>query len=140
MDRDTMIFENKSFRFEGGKRGYVVRKTKAAGDSAGSIMVSGNDENRNTGSFEPGHAIDKKESGVIVLPVTIIEVTRQEKKVHLLINGQVYQVIKGPSAGPPNFVNRGIFICLKPNQGAVQVNISSVKKTKHFFPLECLYF
>ena len=51
--------------------------------------------------IEASHLRDEEESRVVVLPISVVEVTRQQDESDLLIDREAHQVLEGPLGAPP---------------------------------------
>ena len=63
-----------------------------------------------------------------MLPVAVIEITRQQNKSHFLINYRFNQIVKGTTSRAADFLNRSAFITLRTMKRTIEMNICSVKE------------
>ena len=64
----------------------VVRQCQRSGDLAFRIMIAVQNEDRDTGLIESPHLLGKEQSGLVITPTAVIEVTGDHEKIHLLLN------------------------------------------------------
>ena len=50
-------------------------------NAASGVMVPSEKHNRNASSLEFPNAVDKKQAGIVIRPITIIEVTREDHEI-----------------------------------------------------------
>ena len=98
---------------------------------AGRIVVARHDKDLNAGLSEQAHTVDKIDSCVIVLPVSVKEITGQKHKSCLFVYGKVHKIIKGPSHRTPDLFHRGIPVHFQPFERTVKVDISGMQKPEH---------
>jgi len=67
----------------------ILRKTQFFGNHRGRIVVAGNQVNRNTLIVQSCHLSPKKEAGAVIFPISIIEISGNNQKIDMLINGQL---------------------------------------------------
>ena len=131
MNNNTKIFEFYRLGFLVRKECYIIRQGHSLGDLIGCIVIAGNNKDHDPGLIQPAHLSDKEDAGLVILPITVIEVSGNQNKINCFFNRQINQVIKCPPCRPPNLFNRGIFMGLKTFEGAIEVYVCRVNKTKH---------
>ena len=114
MDNDAIGLQADGLRPAGGKYRHIAGQRHILRDLAGCIMIAGDDKDPDSCLLQPAHLSDKKEPGIVVLPVTIIEITRDQDKGDLFGDGKINQINKGPPRRPANLGKRGIFLQFKP--------------------------
>src|SRR5690606_7245181 len=95
MNRHGKLLHKGSFRRVGGKRLDVVRQAQMSGDLARRIMIAGDHEHADARLTQTPHPLTEIKPRVVILPVTVVEITRQQYKGHALSNGKFHQVVKG---------------------------------------------
>ena len=128
VDGDTRIIQDDRFRLARGEQRDVTRQTQTLCYLAGGIMVAGNDEYRNRICMQTLHLPDKIEAGIVVPPVTVIEISGQQHESHLFVDRQLHQVIKSPARSAANLLHRSTLVTFEPAQGAVEMNVGCMYK------------
>ena len=80
--------------------------------------------------MKAAHLADKKQSGLVVAPITVIKVTRNNKEGDPLLNSKSNELIKSLTCGGANAFRRSSFLSGKPFQRTVQMNVRGMKKAK----------
>jgi hypothetical protein len=113
VDGNTEMLQDAGFGFFVGKQLYIIGKIQSTSDLAGGVMVTGDHEDLDAGLPQTPHPIYEINAGIIVLPVSVIEIPNQQDKGNLLINSQFHKVIKIPPCRTANLFHRGILINFK---------------------------
>jgi len=74
------------------------------------IVIAGNNKDPDSCFFQPAHTAGKEKTGILILPVAVIEVACNQDKINLFLDGKVNQVIKGPPRCAANFINRSVLM------------------------------
>ena len=93
-------------------------------------MISIEQVDGNTGIMEAAHLTDKKQAGLVVAPIAIIEITRDNEEGNLILDGKFNKLIKSLTRGRADVRRRSSLMPGKPSQRTVQMNIRSVKEAK----------
>ena len=131
VDHDPEVLQAVRLRLLGTQHRDVRRKPQRPGHPVGRVVVARNHEDPDPGLVQPGHLLDEVKPGVVVGPVPIIDVARQEHKGDLLADRQLDQVLEGSATRGANPLHRRSLVTLKPVQPAVQMEIRGVKKLDH---------
>jgi hypothetical protein len=131
MNGDRKVRDPERMGAMGSKEMDIRGKVETPGHLACRIMIAINQENRNIVGGKPAHLGYEKESGLIILPVSVIEISGQDHKIDLLFNRPGHKIFKG---FPCCLLNAPCIVSLlagQPPEGTVKVDIRSVYKTKH---------
>ena len=91
-------------------------------------MVAVEQEDRNAGCCEPAHLPNKEKPRLVIAPVPVIEIARDDDKGDLFLQSQADEVLKRLTSRCPNTVSRTALLPSKAFQGAVQMNVCRVDK------------
>ena len=89
-------------------------------------MVACHDENADASGLKLSHPIDEIQAGVVILPVTIVEIAGKQDKSDVLFNRQINQVIEGAARGTADFLDRSTRIALESAERTVEMNVGGV--------------
>jgi hypothetical protein len=131
MHRCANVFENDGFRLTVRQLSDVIREAQVAGDLTRSVMITCDQEDRYVGIPEASHPVDKIEACVVILPVTIVEITRQEKEADLFFESQVNEAVEGTTSGTSDLFYGGTLIAFESPKWAIQMNIGGMQKSEH---------
>ena len=81
-------------------------------------------------ALTPAHLPREEESRLIVAPVTVLEVTRDDDEGDILLNGLPDEIIECLTGSRPNAFDRSAFMPGKPSQRTVEMDIGRVKKAE----------
>ena len=98
-------------------------------DHALRIVVSLHHEHPDVFAAQQRHLLAHKQACVKVQPVAVIQVTGQQYKIHLLLDGQVHQTLQRPTRSTPQSLQWGTLVPAQATQWAVNVQISRMNKT-----------
>ena len=113
----------------------VVRVRQRAGHLTFGIVVAGHDEHGDIVLFQAPHLADEIQTGIVVFPVPVKQVTGNEYKVDGLFQGQVDQVFKSTPRCLPDFIDGRPLVFFEAMKGAVQI-ISAVWINFIWLPIE----
>lgn len=108
----------------------IGRERKAAGDPARRVVISQHAEHGNAGLTQSAHLPYEEQSRNEVLPVSVVQVARQNDESNSLTNRILNQILKRSSTSAAGLFNGRALITLKPSQGAIEVDIGGVKKSE----------
>ncbi|EKD34352.1 MAG: hypothetical protein ACD_75C02376G0001, partial [uncultured bacterium] len=74
MDNHSQIVKPDRLGLLGCKKRHILRQGQVSGDLAGGIVVAGDDEDPDPGPQQASHPGSEEKTGVIVLPVAVIEI------------------------------------------------------------------
>lgn len=131
----AQILQNQ--RFRGMVRGPedIVWQAHILGHVTGGVVIAGNEQDLNARFPQPGHLGREKETGIVILPITVVEVTGNEDERHRFGHGQFYQGFKGLAGRSSDFLHRGSGILLKADEGTIEMNVGCMNKLEHSFTL-----
>jgi hypothetical protein len=86
--------------------------------------------NRNLRACEAAHLPDEKESGLIVAPVAVVQIARDDDEGDLFLDGQIHQICECQARGRTNEFCRWSLLTGKPLQGTVEMNVAGMQKSK----------
>lgn len=115
------------FRRKGPDIGWEKKPT---GDLAFGIVVSVKQKDGDPGFRKASHLFYEEKSSPVVLPVPVIEVSRNDHEGDLLVDGQADQVLEGFPSGPPNPHGTFAFLARQAPERTVEVDVRCVKKSK----------
>ena len=92
-------------------------------------MVACNQVNRNASVAQTNHLSPEKQASAIILPISVVDVTRNDKEIDFLIYRQLDQVLEGPSCCTAQDINGRPVMRLKAFKRAVNVRVSSMDET-----------
>lgn len=114
----------------GGKGSDIGWEKKPAGDLALGIMISVKQEDGDTGFRKAPHLFYEEKSCPVVLPVSVIEVSRNDHEGDRLIDGQADQVLECFPGGSPNPHGTFAFLTRQTPERTVKVDVRRMKKAK----------
>ena len=103
---------------------------KFTGDLAFGIVITVKKEDGDPGFRKASHLFYEEKSCPVVLPVSVIEVSRNDREGDLLIDGQADQVLEGFPGGSPNSHGTFAFLTRQAPERTVKVDVRRVKKAK----------
>ena len=127
VEDDAQIVDSRGFGSSRSEDMDVVRQGQAAGDLALGIMVAMEQVDRNAGLVETAHLADEVQAGVVVAPVTVVEIARDDEKGHLLFDGNSNELIERFPRSRADALRDASLLPGKPFQRTVEVNVRSVK-------------
>ena len=89
---------------------HVVGEAEPFGNHGRRVMIPGNQVDRNSDRVETDHLIAKKQTGAVVLPITIVEITGDDQKIHALVDCKLYQVLECSTGRASKNVSRRAFM------------------------------
>lgn len=89
------MLQLKCLRFSGGEDIDVVGQNQAARDLTFGIMIAVEQEDGNACLGEPTHLPYKKQAGLIVAPVSIVEVAGNDHKANFVFDRLGHEVVEG---------------------------------------------
>ena len=127
VDHQVQVRELHAARVPGGRHRHVGRRLQVAGDLARCVVVAGGQDDPDPRLAEPGHLGVEEEAGVVVAPVDVVQVAREEHQAHLLRDRQIHEGSKRFPGCPSDPVHRGPLVSFEPAQGAIEVNVGRVQ-------------
>ena len=124
------LWKCKCLRLFGGKGPDVGWEKKFTGDLAFGIVITVKKEDGDPGLRKASHLFYEEKSCPVVLPVSVIEVSRNDREGDLLIDGQADQVLEGFPGGSPNSHGTFAFLTRQTPERTVKVDVRRVKKAK----------
>lgn len=103
---------------------------KSAGDLALGIVISMKKEDGDPGFRKAAHLFYEEKSCPVVLPVPVIEVSRNDHEGDLLVDGHADQVLEGFPGGSPNPRGTFAFLTRQAPERTVEVDVRRMKKAK----------
>ncbi len=94
-------------------------------------MVASDQENGNTLIIEPDHLAAEKQSRIVVFPIAIIEIARDQEEIDLLINGQGHQILERPAGGSTEELRGRAIMRFQSPERAVEVWVCCVYEAEH---------
>ncbi len=91
-------------------------------------MVTADQAHPDAGPLQTPHARGKVETGVVVLPVAIVEIAGNEEQLDFFLQGELDEIVEGPSGGPAQFFDGATLMAFQASQGTVEVDIGGVEK------------
>ena len=91
-------------------------------------MVAVEQKDRNADCCEPTHLPNKEKPRLVITPVPVIEIARNDDKGDLFLQSQTDEVLKRLTSCRPNTVSRTALLLSKAFQGAVEMNVCRVDK------------
>ena len=123
MECDAEILELEGLGFPRGECLHVLGENETAGDLAFGIVVAVEQEDRNTGCCEPAHLPNKEKPRLVITPVPVIEITRDDDKGDPFLQSLADKVLKRHASRCPDTVSRTALLPSKAFQGAVEMNV-----------------
>jgi hypothetical protein len=118
MDDNPQLFELYRLGFPRRKYPDIVRPGDGLGDLAGRIVIAGNNEDLDPSPGQAAHPPGEIKSGIVILPIAVIQVAGNKNKCYRLVDGQVDEGVKGPPRRPANLGNRRIGVRFKAAGGS----------------------
>jgi hypothetical protein len=94
-------------------------------------VVTGYDKNGNAGGFQTVDLGDEIEAGMVVFPVAVEQVSRNQDEIHGFRDSQVDEIFERPSGGLTDFRHRRTFVSFQAVKGTVQMDIGGMDEFKH---------
>ena len=110
---------------------HVVRVGQTAGHPAGGIVVAGYDKDDNAGRFQALDLGDKIKTGMVVFPVAVKQIARNQDNVDGLRHRQIDEIFERPSGGLANFGHGRSLVSFQTMQRAVQVDVGGMDELEH---------
>jgi hypothetical protein len=123
-----------------GKPVDVVGHFESFGYPARSIMIPGKTKDRDISFPESGHLAGKKKPCIIVIPVSIEEISRNHHEGHIFVDGCPDESFQGFSRGTSNGIDGCPLIVEQPPKGAIEMDICSMNKFEHLLLLRAATF
>jgi len=130
VERGADLLELECFRLSCRKRSHVLWENEAAGDLALCIVVSVEQEGRNTGLCEPPHVSHEEKARLVVPPVTVVKVSRNDYEGDLLLNRLSDEIVECPTCCRPNAFGSAPFLAGESLERTVEMNIGRVNETE----------
>src|SRR3989304_640039 len=85
VDSHIQVLQNDPFGCAGGKHSDIVGQAKMLGDLTRRVMVTRNHKNPNACFPETSHTFNEIEARVVILPVTVVEISGKQHKMDFLV-------------------------------------------------------
>jgi hypothetical protein len=128
---DPNVSKRDGLRTGRGKSVDVVGHFEGFGYPARGIMVTGKIKDRDISFPESGHLAGKKKSCIIVIPVSIEEISRNHYEGHVFVDGCPDESFQGFSRSASNGIDGCPLIVIQPPKGAIEMDICSMNKLEH---------
>ena len=125
---DAEFFKLERLGLPRGKCLHVLGENETTGDLALCIMVAVEQEDVNTGCCESAHLSNKEKPSLVITPVPIIEITRDDNEGDLFLKNLIEKVLKRLASRGPDTVSRAAFVPGETLQGAVEMDVCRVDK------------
>ena len=89
-------------------------------------MVAGDDEDGDVRFAEPVELPDEVEAGVVVAPVAIVEVARDQQEIDPTIDRQLNQPLERPAGCPSDPIDGRVLVAFEAPERTVEVDIGGV--------------
>src|SRR6266536_285451 len=110
----------------------VRREDEAARDLTFRVMIAVEQEHRSSSLREPAHLPDEEQSGLVIAPITIIEVTGDDDEGDLFFNRLADQVIEGDARCGPDSFSGCALLPGKSLKRTIEMNVAGVNEAKGF--------
>ncbi len=128
VNRNPVLLRHNGLGPAGREYVYIFRWTKCFCQLARRIVVSRYDIGTNPGLLQTHHLPREKQSGVVVFPIAVIEITGQKNERDALLDRQIHQVFQRAAARAANLIDRRTLVALQAAERAVEVEVCCVKK------------
>jgi hypothetical protein len=128
VDRDAVGLELDRRRPLAREMRHVGRQRELTRDPTGRVVIARHEEDRDPRLLETPDLAYEEEPRMMVLPVAVVEVSRQEQEGHLLLQRQVDQIPERRTRGRTDVLRGRILVALEPAQGAVEVDVGGVQE------------
>jgi hypothetical protein len=109
----------------------VGRECQPSGDTALGIMVASEQHNRNTRSLKLPDAVHKKQAGVVIRPIAVIEVAGEDDEIDSLGQRELDQAGERLARGPAQRLRWRALVIFQSAKRAVQMDVGGVQESKH---------
>ncbi len=98
----------------------------------GGVVIAGDDDDRNLEVAQAAELAHKVKPGIVVTPIAVVEVARDQYKIDGFVDGKVDQPREGASSCSANPLDGRVLVPFQPLERAIQVNIGRVdKRNRH---------
>ena len=94
-------------------------------------MIPGNQVEGNPGIVEPLCLLSEKQAGIIIPPVPVIEIPRNQYEGDAFINGQIHKIDQCGARGGADDLDRSSLVLLQSFEWTVEVDVGGMDKSKH---------
>ena len=91
-------------------------------------MVAVKKDDGNAGSIKLPDTVDEKQAGVVIRPITVIEVAGQDDEIDALGQCELNQACECFPCSPAQRLNGSALVFIEPAQWTIQVNISGMQE------------
>ena len=95
-----------------------------------SIVVAVKQEDRDASCCEPAHLPDEEKPCLIIAPVSVIEIARDDDEFDLFVESQTHKVFKRLAGRGPDTVSRATILACKAYQRTVEMDVCGVDESK----------
>ena len=128
MNRHAQLFEPYSLGAFMIQEADIVGKSQSPCHFAGGVMIPGNDNDRNLQRRVAGQADARDKARVVIAPIAIIKVARDQNKINGFVDGEIDQPRERASSRSPNPLDGRVLVPLKPLERTIEVDIGRVDK------------
>ena len=79
-------------------------------------------------SAQPAELPDQVQPGVVIAPIAVVEVARDQHEIDAFLDGQVDQSREGPPSRSSNSLDGRVLVPLESLERAIEVDIGRVEK------------
>ena len=109
-----------------GQEADILGQSQGSRHLVGGVMIAGDDEDRDLQVAQPAELAHQIKPGVVIAPIAVVEVARDQDKIDGFLDGKVDQSREGASRRSANPLDGRILIPLEPLERAIEVNIRRV--------------
>ena len=108
---------------------HVRRQAQSFGEPAGRVVITPDDGDRDAFLGQLSHALDKKQPGVVIGPVAIVQIAGDHDQIDSFAPGDGDQVFEGATGGATHLVHWSALVTVETAQGTVEMQVGGMQET-----------
>ena len=109
---------------------YIARKWQRPRDLARCVMIAVQDVYGNVRLLEPYHLLKEEQACLVVPPITVVEVARDNNKRYAFVERKLHEILKGFTRSYQQFLSGTFIVLSQPAERTVQMDIRCVYELK----------
>src|SRR5664280_2024329 len=114
MDSHADVGEILRLGLAGWEHANIVWQRQLARDLAGRVVIAPDEVDLDSSLAQACHLPREEQPSVIILPIAIIHIARDEDKLHFLADAELHEVFKSPARGTAQLIHRSAFVAFQP--------------------------
>ena len=130
VQRDGVIREGEGLGFARGEDSDIVRQSKTSRDPIRRVVIPQEQIDGDRIGRKATHLANEEEPGLKVAPIAVVEIARDDEKIHRLLDGPTDQGVECLPRRSPDSLGEASFLTGETEERTVQVNVRRVEKSE----------